>query len=779
MNNIFIIASLILSFASTSFASSPLKVIYMTDNSNVFHDYKKQTEVFVKELESRINSKVFTVGTSRKQLTNFIEQDNFAEGYDLIVYNACLSENTKRKWQDNLIRQTKENGIPMILLHCGLQNFKPVNLGIYLSGLNPFRNKKPWTQSVKDPSINDWWKFTGMATVVHSPLKSTEVVKPISHPITLNVADNWQPPADELYLELRRAESVKPLITTKDGKHLIAWLNQVGSSQIFASTLGHRTETFEDGTYMDMISRAALYLSGRMDDSGIIENEFLGNKYFYNYSKAVLCKPSDVVTARSTEELSALIKKYTALDKPLKVVSISSPNSYSDVICSKQGGVVINLAAMNEIISVDKKNKTVRVQPGVTIDKLGRYLEKYDLVFPTTADFSGITVAGGMGTGAHHSSLKRSAGVHDYVKSITLVDAKGSLRVLKGKQAKNAAIHLGYLGAIVEVELNLESMFKLRYGSESGLDDGIEEVIEAKVRSHDYARVSWFAGVGRYVLDYYDQVELSEEGDSFHNVWASSAGASSILGSLPYDALNRLPQAVQCSAAAIRAKAWAPPIKAVNSPKDAPVGLANKMLGSTCAKGECPWDLGLNSRTQELAIPISKLKDWMQDVRSIIAAKRACFPVLGIYMRFAKQSEAWLASSYGEDVMMFEIHVPKESDPNRYEQGTQVYDEIQQLTYLKYQGRPHWAKNSSPIFTATLDRYPAAEAFLELKSEIDPDGVFENEFWKQISEGFVAKRFPGCTLKRQCICETDMDCASGFSCSKGAFFEEARVCRKK
>ena len=92
-------------------------------------------------------------------------------------------------------------------------------------------------------------------------------------------------------------------------------------------------------------------------------------------------------------------------------------------------------------------------------------------------------------------------------------------------------------------------MFKLKYGYESGLDEGIEESLEAKVRSHDYARMSWFVGSGRYVLDFYDRVSIEEKGDSFHNVWASSAGASSLLGSLPYDALNRLPQAVQCSAA--------------------------------------------------------------------------------------------------------------------------------------------------------------------------------------------------------------------------------------
>ena len=102
--------------------------------------------------------------------------------------------------------------------------------------------------------------------------------------------------------------------------------------------------------------------------------------------------------------------------------------------------------------------------------------------------------------------------------------------------------------AIVEVELKVDDMHKLRYGYISGDDDGVNPIIEDEVRKHEYARVSWFVGAGRFVLDYYDRVSMDVDGDSYHNLWESSVGPSSILGSLPYDAVNRLPQAVQCTA---------------------------------------------------------------------------------------------------------------------------------------------------------------------------------------------------------------------------------------
>ena len=216
------------------------------------------------------------------------------------------------------------------------------------------------------------------------------------------------------------------------------------------------------------------------------------------------------------------------------------------------------------------------------------------------------------------------------------------------------------------------------------------------VRQHDYARVSWFVGSGRYVLEYYNEVPLSTPGDSYHNIWENSAGPISFLGSLPYDSINRLTGSVQCTAAALWSRALTAPIKDQNLSRKEPVGFSHRMIGSTCEKGKCPWDYGALSRTQKLAIPLDRLKEWIAEVRSIIAELKACFPILGIYMRLAKASEAFLASSYGRDSMIFEIHVPKESDSTRFEQRTAVYEEIKQITLIKYQGRPHLGKTLVP-----------------------------------------------------------------------------------
>ena len=110
------------------------------------------------------------------------------------------------------------------------------------------------------------------------------------------------------------------------------------------------------------------------------------------------------------------------------------------------------------------------------------------------------------------------------------------------------------------------------------------------VRDHPYARVMWFAGNGRYVLDYYDRVDNDTRGESQHNLWTSSGSAFRIVGDLPYRLLNSAPLRAQCDSALLRSKFWFAPISAKDSPRDAPVGWSHDMLASYCEPGQCPWD---------------------------------------------------------------------------------------------------------------------------------------------------------------------------------------------
>ena len=182
----------------------------------------------------------------------------------------------------------------------------------------------------------------------------------------------------------------------------------------------------------------------------------------------------------------------------------------------------------------------------------------------------------------------------------------------------------------------------------------------------------------------------------------------------------------------------------------------------------------------EVSFPVRYLTQWMGDVRALLEKRRACFPILGLYLRFSKGSDRWLSFNYGEDVVSVEIHIPKVASETYHERSADVYDELIQLTLARYDARPHWGKNSAPFFANIGARqYPRWEDFKELKRSFDPDGLFENRAWRQMNGEAQPEPFPGCVLSRDCICSEDSHCGSEYTCEAGLLYEEARVCRPR
>ena len=112
------------------------------------------------------------------------------------------------------------------------------------------------------------------------------------------------------------------------------------------------------------------------------------------------------------------------------------------------------------------------------------------------------------------------------------------------------------------------------------------------------------------------------------------------------------------------------------------------------------------------------------------------------------------------------------------ERSAGVYDEIMQLSLDRYNARPHWGKNENPSFHQIgAAQYPRWGDFIELKSSMDPSGLFDNKLWDQMSGDAPIQRYPGCALSRDCICAVDSDCGTGYRCDQGSYYEGARVCR--
>jgi hypothetical protein len=94
-----------------------------------------------------------------------------------------------------------------------------------------------------------------------------------------------------------------------------------------------------------------------------------------------LCKsrnPSYVVKPRSSDEIQAIVKLANKTVTPITPVS-SGVHFYGATI-PQQGGIVLDLSRMNTILNVDARNRTVRIEPGVTWGQMKKELKKHNLM---------------------------------------------------------------------------------------------------------------------------------------------------------------------------------------------------------------------------------------------------------------------------------------------------------------------------------------------------------------------------------------------------------------
>ena len=161
--------------------------------------------------------------------------------------------------------------------------------------------------------------------------------------------------------------------------------------------------------------------------------------------------------AKSVPQVQELVKKY---DK-LKV--LGTRHCFNGIADSTHN--FISLEAMDEVISLDPTAKTVTVDGRMKYGQLAPYLDKKGFALHNLASLPHISVAGACATGTHGSGVK-NGNLATAVSGMELITAKGETRTLsraKDGDAFNAAVvHLGGLGIVTKVTLDIQPTFMMR-----------------------------------------------------------------------------------------------------------------------------------------------------------------------------------------------------------------------------------------------------------------------------------------------------------------------------
>lgn len=117
-------------------------------------------------------------------------------------------------------------------------------------------------------------------------------------------------------------------------------------------------------------------LSTGLEDIAGSERVFTDDDFLKKYSVdtgfATPRKPEAVVKVLSTEQIQSIVKFANRFKIP--VTPKSSSTGFYGASIPEQGGIVLDMSDMKKVLRIDKRNKWVMVEPGVTLNDLQKEL---------------------------------------------------------------------------------------------------------------------------------------------------------------------------------------------------------------------------------------------------------------------------------------------------------------------------------------------------------------------------------------------------------------------
>ncbi|KAF3057389.1 D-lactate dehydrogenase [cytochrome], mitochondrial [Daldinia childiae] len=168
-----------------------------------------------------------------------------------------------------------------------------------------------------------------------------------------------------------------------------------------------------------------------------------------------------IVYPNSTEEVSQIMK--ICHSRRIPVVGYSGGTSLEGHFTPTRGGICVDFQRMNKIIALHKEDLDVVVQPAVGWEILNEEIGKENLFFPPDPG-PGAQIGGMIGTGCSGTNSYRYGTMREWVLSLTVVLADGTVIKTRQRPRKSSAGYdltklfigsEGTLGLVTEATLKL------------------------------------------------------------------------------------------------------------------------------------------------------------------------------------------------------------------------------------------------------------------------------------------------------------------------------------
>lgn len=422
-----------------------------------------------------------------------------------------------------------------------------------------------------------------------------------------------------------------------------------------------------------------------------------------NWSGSVRAAPRVVVTPSSLDELARLAGGWGREGRHVRVVGAG--HSFTPLV--QTDDVLVSLDNMQGVISVDAGQGTAKVWGGTHLKRLGDELLAHGLAQENLGDIDKQSIAGAISTGTHGTGVTFGS-IATQVVGLTLVTASGEVLECSAEQQpeifKAAQVSLGALGIVAAVTLRVVPARRLHYQARR------EPLAVTLANLERYKAENSHFEFYYFPFTKWAQVKFANETDAAPNgrrFWGNvndlvlENGVFWVLS----EACKAVPRLTRTGSAI---SAWG--VASVDETNHSHEVFATPRL--------------VRFQEMEYNLPAEQFVETLEEVRACIDREkfRVHFP---LECRFVRADDIWLSPAYGRDSAYIAAHMYRGMP---YREYFAALEEI----FLRHGGRPHWGKHHSLTAAQLAPRYPRWHDFLRVRAQLDPQGVFLNDYLRRL-----------------------------------------------
>ena len=412
------------------------------------------------------------------------------------------------------------------------------------------------------------------------------------------------------------------------------------------------------------------------------------NFTFRNWGQSITCKPEKYCQPDTENDVIQIVQQAIAQNK--RVRTVGAGHSWAPLVLTRD--CLINLDKLTRYLQVVMPGGRVKVEAGFRLKNLISRLRDDNLGLRNIGSITEQSIAGAFSTGTHGTGLTLS-NIGTQIIAVQLVSGTGDLVTITEADPDrlNAArLNLGALGIITQVTIQCVPDYDLEFAAYWCKFDDIVDKMETLAQANTRVKFWWLIPP----IGDKDNVIMTTE----NPIGATAAPASTAEG-LPMDTLGIL-----------------------DNLGGATVSETHPFLKYTGKYDQVltiPL-LPILHRECEYAIPVGKTAEALQAFKRVVDEGNLSL-TLPLEVRFVAKDETLLSPAFQKDVS----YIGVATQPNANE-VIQRFEPIMK----SLGGRPHWGKCFSLTREEAEALYPQYEKFRTIRNELDPNGVFSNEFLK-------------------------------------------------